>query len=70
MRVVLPVLLSKFEFRLAEPTATLAAEDNASGVVFQLAGILKPRDGLWMHATPRELEKGAAPPGSPVSARL
>jgi cytochrome P450 len=53
MRVVLPVLLSKFEFRLAEPTASQVA-DNPDRMVYQIAGILKPRDGLWMHAVPRD----------------
>jgi hypothetical protein len=53
MRVVLPILLSKFEFRLAEPTASQVA-DSPDSVVYQIAGILKPRDGLWMHAVQRD----------------
>lgn len=53
MRVVLPVLLSKFRFRLAEPTVSQIAADP-EGVMFMLSGILKPRDGLWMHAEPRQ----------------
>ena len=51
-QVVLAILLSEFRFRLAEPTVSQIAID-ADGALFQLAGILKPRDGMWMHAEPR-----------------
>jgi len=53
MRVVLPVLLSKFEFSLAEPTRSTVAGGGTDSMVYQLTGILKPRDGLWMSVKPR-----------------
>jgi len=51
-QVVLAVLLSTFRFRLAEPTASQIAVD-ADSMFVQLSGVIKPRDGLWMHAEPR-----------------
>jgi hypothetical protein len=52
MRVVLPILLSQFKFRLAEPTVSQIAE-NPESIMYQLSGILKARDGMWMHAEAR-----------------
>lgn len=57
MRVLLPVLLSKLEFVLAEPTATGIATQGPDSFIFQLVGILKPRDGLWMHVAPRKVDE-------------
>jgi len=56
MRVVLPVLLSQLKFSLAEPTSTIVDEDP-NKVMFQLTGVLKPRDGLWVHVEPRESDE-------------
>ena len=53
MRVVIPLLISKFEFSLAEPTATKVARNGMDSEAYQLAGILKPRDGLFIHCKPR-----------------
>jgi cytochrome P450 len=57
MRVVLPLLVSAFEFSLAEPTKTKIARNGVESETYELAGILKPRDGLWFHCKPRNVAK-------------
>ena len=56
MRCIIPYLIHHFDFKLAEPTRTLAmdrATEHQLG--FEMLGILKPREGLWLHALPRKL---------------
>lgn len=53
MRVVLPLLISKFEFTLAEPTHTKVISSGMISESYEIAGILKPRDGLWLHCKSR-----------------
>ena len=53
MRVVIPLLVSRFKFTLAEPTATKVARQGMISQTYQMAGILKPRDGLWLHCEKR-----------------
>lgn len=53
MRVILAHLLHEFDFALAEPSKSLVAQ-NAEQIGFDIMGILKARDGLWMHVTPRQ----------------
>ena len=55
MRVVLLHLMRNFDFELAEPSRSHAMQ-NPEQLAWQMAGILKPRDGMWMHVTPRERE--------------
>lgn len=53
MRVVLPVLLAEMEFRLAEPTSSHVASGGPDKLMYMLSGVLKPRDGIWVHAVER-----------------
>jgi hypothetical protein len=53
----LPLLVSAFEFSLAEPTKTKIARNGVESETYELAGILKPRDGLWFHCKPRNVAK-------------
>ena len=66
MRVVLPILLSRFEFALAEPTKS-KVEAGPDAYIYQIAGVVKPRDGLWMTATPRGECGDAVPPPPPTT---
>ena len=52
IRIMLAHLLYNYKFDLAEPTLSQYLQ-NADQIAWQMAGILKPRDGLWMHITPR-----------------
>ena len=54
MRSVLPILLSKLTFTLAEPTRTIVASEGIERIQFSIVGILKARDGIWMHVRKRE----------------
>ena len=53
MRVVLLHLMRNFSFDLAEPSRSLAMQ-NPEQLAWQMAGVLKPRDGLWMHVSSRQ----------------
>tara|TARA_B100000780_G_C21068939_1_gene430019 strand:- start:213 stop:1235 length:1023 start_codon:yes stop_codon:yes gene_type:complete len=57
MRVVIPLLVSKFKWTLAEPTATRVAREGMEPQTYQLAGILKSRDGLWLHCETRDRDQ-------------
>ena len=48
MRVVLPLLISKFQF-----SSTKIASNGMISETYEIAGILKPRDGLWLHCKSR-----------------
>ena len=56
MRCIIPYLIHHFDFKLAEPTRTLAMDPATEHQLgFEMLGILKPREGLWLHALPRNL---------------
>ena len=52
MRVIIAHLLHNFNFDLAEPSLSTYLQ-NPTQIAWQISGILKPRDGMWMHVTPR-----------------
>jgi len=54
IRVVLAHLLHNFSFDLAEPSRSQYLQ-NPEQLAFQQAGVLKHRDGMWMHVTPVEV---------------
>merc|ERR1711991_1046123 len=55
MRCIIPYLIHHFDFKLAEPTRTLAMDPATEHQLgFEMLGILKPREGLWLHALPRK----------------
>ena len=58
MRCIVPYLIHNFDFKLAEPTRTLAMDPVTEPQLgFEMLGILKPREGLWLHALPRKLNR-------------
>lgn len=54
IRVMLAHLLYNYEFKLAEPSKSQYLQ-NPEQLAWQMAGILKPQDGLWMHINKRHL---------------
>ena len=54
IRIVLAHLLHNYDFSLAEPTRSGYLQ-NAEQLAWQMAGILKPQDGMWMHITKRSM---------------
>jgi len=61
MRVMIPVLLVNHVFELAEPTRSEIASKGTGPVTYQINGILKPRDGIWMHVSPRVWDDTSPP---------
>jgi cytochrome P450 len=55
IRMVLSHLLYNYEFSLAEPSKSQYLQ-NAEQIAWQMAGILKPVDGLWMHITKKSVK--------------
>eukprot|EP00298_Acanthocystis_sp_HF-20_P009664 c18437_g1_i1.p1 GENE.c18437_g1_i1~~c18437_g1_i1.p1 ORF type:complete len:562 (+),score=181.64 c18437_g1_i1:47-1732(+) len=53
IRLVIFNLLREFEFRLASPTIS-KLKKKGDQISFMSAGILKPRDGMWLHAYKRQ----------------
>jgi cytochrome P450 len=57
MRCIIPYLIHHFDFKLAEPTRALGMNPETEHQLgFELLGILKPREGLWLHALPRKIK--------------